>query len=78
MLTQKDDENNEWPISLMSASLQVHEINYISIDKNVYPIYNVVKHLHPYFLKNNCIIFFPHPTVRSLFGQQEMGERRSN
>jgi len=29
-------------------------------------------------LKNHYFIFFPHPTIRALFVQQEPGERRPN
>jgi hypothetical protein len=33
VLTQKDDDNNEAPVSFMSTNLQGVELNYPSIDK---------------------------------------------
>jgi hypothetical protein len=33
ILTQKDDENNEAPVSFMSTKLQGAKINYPAIDK---------------------------------------------
>lgn len=74
VLTQNDDQNNERPISFMSDSLQGPELNFPAIDKKAY----VVKHFQPCLLKNHCIIFVPHSTIRSLFVQQELGERRVN
>jgi hypothetical protein len=78
VLTQKDDENNEAPISFMSTNLQGPEINYSTIDKQAYVVYKAVKHFRSYILKNHTKVIVPHPVVRSLFMQQEMGERRGN
>jgi hypothetical protein len=36
VLTQKDDDNNEAPISFMSTNLQGAELNYPAIDKQAY------------------------------------------
>jgi hypothetical protein len=33
VLTQKDDDNNEAPVSFMSTNLQGEELNYPTIDK---------------------------------------------
>lgn len=78
VLTQKAELNNERPISFMSASLQGLELNYPTIDRQAYAMYKAVKHFRPYLLKNHCIIFVLHPTVRPLLVQQELGERRKN
>jgi hypothetical protein len=50
----------------------------LTIDKQAYVVYKVVKHFRSYILKNHTKVIVPHPTVRSLFTQQEMGERRGN
>lgn len=42
----------------------------------MYAVYKVVKHFRRNLLINHCIIFVPHPAVRLLFVQQELGERR--
>jgi hypothetical protein len=78
VLTQKDDDNNEAPISFMSTNLQGAELNYPAIDKQAYAVYKAVKHFRSYILKNHTKVIVPHPAVRSLFTQQEMGERRGN
>jgi len=44
----------------------------------VYVVYNVVKYFRPYLLKSHTTIFVPHPTVRILLVQQELGEKRAN
>jgi hypothetical protein len=62
----------------MSTNLQGPELNYPTIEKQVYVVYKAVKHFRPYILKNHTKVIVPHPTVRSLFMQQEMGERRGN
>ena len=78
VLTQKDDNNDEKPISFMSSGLQGAELNYPDIDKQAYTIYKAVKHFRPYILKNHVTVFVPHPAVRSLFVKQELGERQNN
>jgi hypothetical protein len=78
VLTQKDDGNNEAPVSFMSTNLQGAELNYPAVDKQAYTVYKAVKHFRSYILKNHTKVIVPHPAVRSLFTQQEMGERRGN
>jgi hypothetical protein len=78
VLTQKDDDNNEAPMSFMSTNIQGAKLNYPSIDKQAYAVYKIVKHFRSYILNNHTKVIVPHPTVRSLFTQQEMGERRGN
>jgi hypothetical protein len=51
VLTQKDDDNNEAPVSFMSTNIQGVELNYPSIDKLVYAIYKAMKHFIYYILK---------------------------
>jgi hypothetical protein len=76
VLTRKDDANNEASVSFMSTNLQGAELNYPTIEKQAYAVYKAVKHFRSYILKNHTKVIVPHPTVRSLFTQQEMGERR--
>ena len=78
VLNQKDDGNNEAPVSFMSTNLQGDELNYPTIDKQAYTVYKAVNHFRSYILKNHTKVIVPHPAVRSLFTQQEMGERRGN
>jgi hypothetical protein len=62
----------------MGTNIQGFELNYPSIEKKAYAIYKAVKHFKSYILKNHTKFIVPHPAVRSLFTQQERGERRGN
>ena len=62
----------------MSIGLQGAELNYPAVDKQDYAVFKVVKQFRPYILKNRRKVIIPHPAVRSLFVQKELGERRGN
>jgi len=47
VVTQKDNEGNEQPISFMSASIQGPKLNYHAVDKQVYAVYKVVEYFRP-------------------------------
>jgi hypothetical protein len=63
VLTQKDDDNNEAPVSFMSTNIQGVELNYPAIDKQAYAVYKAVKHFRSYILKNHTKVIVPHPAV---------------
>ena len=76
VLTKKEYGGDEFPISFMSTGLQGVELNYLTIDKQAYTVFKAVKQFRPYILKNRTKVIVPHPAVRSLFVQKELGERR--
>ena len=78
VLTQKGELGDEYPISFMSIGLQGDELNYPTVDKQAYVVFKAGKKFGPYILKNHTKAIVPHPTVRSLFMQKELGERRGN
>ena len=78
VLTQKEDGGEGYPISFMTTGLQGAEFNYPTIDKQDYAVFKAVKKFRPYILKNHTKVIVPHPAVRSLFVQNELGERRGN
>ena len=78
VLTQKEDGGDEFPISFMSIGLQGAKLNYPAVDKKSYAVFKAVKQFRLYVLKNWTKVIVPHPTVRSLFVQKELGERRGN
>ena len=78
VLTQKEDGGDEYPISFMSTVLQGAELNYPAVDKQAYAVFKVVKQFRTYILNNITKVIVPHPAVRSLFVQKELGERRGN
>jgi hypothetical protein len=63
VLTQKDDENNEAPVSFMSTNLQGAKLNYPTINKQAYAVYKAVKHFRSYILKNHTKFIVPYPAV---------------
>ena len=48
------------------------------MDKQANAIFKEVKQFRPYILKNKTKVVVPHPTIRSLFVQKKLGERRGN
>ena len=78
VLTQKEDGGDEYPISFMRTGLQGAKLNYPAIDKKAYVVFKAIKQFKPYILKNHTNVVVPHPAVRSLFIQKELGERRGN
>ena len=53
-------------------------MNYPAVYKQAYAMFKAVKQFRPYILKNRTKVIVPHPAVRSLFIQKELGERRGN
>ena len=53
-------------------------MNYLVVDKQAYAVFKVVKKFKPKIIKNRTKVIAPHPAVRSLFVQKELGERRGN
>jgi hypothetical protein len=76
VLTQKDDENNEAPISFMSTNLQGTKLKYPAIEKQAYVVYKAVKHFRSYILKNHTKVIVPHPAVRSLIHTTGNGRKK--
>ena len=58
--------------------MQGAKLNYPTIDKQAYVVFKVVKQFRPYILKNWTKVIVPHPAVRSLFLQKDLGDRRGN
>ena len=58
--------------------MQGDKLNYPTVDKHTYAVFKAVKQFRPYILKNHTKVIVPHPAIRSLFVQKELGERRGN
>jgi hypothetical protein len=78
ILTQKNTEKNEVPISFMSSAFKGAELNYPVVDQQAYVVFKEVKHFRSYLLKFKTKIIVPYPTVRNLLVQKELGEKREN
>ena len=62
----------------MSIGLQGAEFNYPAVDKQAYAVFKAMNHFKPYILKTQTKVIVPHPAVRTLFVQKELGEQRGN
>jgi len=76
VLTQKNVEGSEIPISFMSSNLQGTKLKYPNIDKQTYVISKAVKHFLPYLLKSHTKVIVPHPSIRNLLVQKDLGDKR--
>ena len=74
MLTQKNEDGEEFPIYFMSTGLQGAELKYPAIDKQAFAVFKAVKHFHPYLLKSHTKIIVPHSMVKALLIQKEPGD----
>jgi hypothetical protein len=78
VLTQKNEDGEEFPVSFMSTGLQGAELNYPTIDKQAFAVFKAVKHFRPYLLRSHTKVIVPHTAVRALLIQKEPGDRRGN
>jgi hypothetical protein len=78
VLTQKNVESNEIPISFMRSAFRGEELNYPVVDQQTYAIFKAVKHFWSYLLKSSTKVIVPYPAVRNLLVQKELGEKREN
>ena len=76
MLTQKNEDGEEFPVSFMSIGLQGVELKYPAIDKQAFSVFKEVKHFRPYLLRSHTKVIVPHTAVRALLIQKEPGDRR--
>ena len=67
VLTQKNQEGNEVPISFMSVGLEEAQLKYPEVDKQAFTVFKAVKHFRPYLLKSQTKVIVPYPAVRNPF-----------
>ena len=70
VLTQKNVENNEVPITFMRSNFKGAELNYPVVYQQAYAVFKAVKHFWYYLLKSRTKIIVPYPTVRNLLVQK--------
>jgi hypothetical protein len=78
VLTQKNIERNEIPISFMSSVFKGAELNYPVVDQQAYTVFKAVKHFRSYLLKSRTKVIVSYPAVKNLLVQKELGEKRAN
>lgn len=77
ILTKKDDEGNEHPITFMTAPLKDVELWYHNIEKKAYALVRGVKKFWHYILCNKVFAIVPDLAVKTLLMQNELGEWRA-
>eukprot|EP01018_Ginkgo_biloba_P033329 Gb_18650 [translate_table: standard] len=75
VLTQRK-ESGEHPISFMSTQLKGVELKYSTLEKQAYALIKAVKKFRHYILHNKVHAIILDPSVKSMLGQNELGERR--
>ena len=76
VLTQKNEEGEEFLVSFMSTGLQEAKLKYTTIYKKAFAVFKAVKHFCLYLLRSHTKIIVPHLAVRALLIQKEPGDRR--
>ena len=78
MLTQKNEDRGEFPVSFMSIGLEGAELKYPAIHKKAFVVFKAVKHFCQYLIRSHTKVIVPHTAVRALLIQKELGDRRGN
>ena len=63
VLTQKNHEDVEIPISFMSLTFKGVELNYSQVDKRAYAVYKAIKHYEQYLLKSRTKVIIPYVAI---------------
>ena len=78
VLTQKNNEGCEVPISFLSSTFKNSEMNYCEIDKQAFAIFKAVKYFRAYLIKSKTKVIVPYTAVKNLLVQEELGEKRAH
>ena len=78
VLTQKNQQEDEVPISFMRSNLKGAELNYHKLDKQAFSMFKAVKHFRPYLLKSKTKVIVPFSAVRNMLVQKDLGEKRAH
>ena len=73
ILTQKDDQGNEAPITFMSIPLKKHEINYTQMEKHAFFVVKALKKFRYYISHSHSVVYVPKIVAKSILTQQEVG-----
>jgi hypothetical protein len=68
VLLQKNEEGQEQPIAFMSKALQNSELNYTSMEKQVYALVKSLKHFQVYIGYSKVVRYLPHSAVKDILG----------
>ena len=64
MLSQKNDQNIDAPITFGSSSLQGAELNYTDVEKQAYAVFKSIKHFKPFLIKSHTKVTVSHPSIQ--------------
>ena len=74
VLAQKNQDENELPISFMSVELEEAQLKYLEVDQHGFTVFKEVKHFSPYLLKSQIKVIVPYLAIKNLFIQKELRE----
>ncbi|KAH9320394.1 hypothetical protein KI387_044494, partial [Taxus chinensis] len=66
VLTQRNSEDHELPISFMRYVLKAHELKYTIMEKHAFAVVKDIKQFHFYILNFHSIMFVPDTTIKSI------------
>ena len=66
VLTQNNEEGEEFLVSFMRTGLQGVELKYLAINKQAFAIFKDMNHFRPCLLRSHTNIIVPHSAVRAL------------
>lgn len=72
VLTQKGQENEEFPIALMRSLFQNAEMKYPKVYKNYFVVFKALKCFRRYILKLNMKVIVPYPIVNNMLVEKEL------
>jgi hypothetical protein len=78
VLTQKNNYNDEIPISFLNYAFKGEELHYPAIDQQDFVVFKELKHFRPYLFKSRTKVVVPYPVERILLVQKEIGEKRGH
>jgi hypothetical protein len=77
VLLQKNDAGMEQPISFFSRALRYAEIRYDIMEKKAHSLVKSLKYFRVYVMHSKIIVYVPSSSVKDIFIQADIDERRS-
>lgn len=73
ILLQKNEDNEEVPISFLSVPLKKHELKYSLMEKQANAVMKAIKQFRYYILHSHVVVYVLHFIVNNILTQQDIG-----
>ena len=77
VLLQKNEKNEEQPISFYNKALRDSTLKYNIMEKHAYACVKEIKEFRVYILHSHSIVFVPFATIKDMLTQAELDGRRA-